>query len=146
MNSFGVEPHHLGRSVLPVVLPGKGDMVVVAGDEATIGDGDAMGVAAEIGEHLRRPAEGLFGIDDPVHPPDCREMGCEAIRVGERRQFAEEAAVHAERRRRLRRSRNRRRNRRASGFTGRKKSALPWTQRDPSSASPPPGTTQWRCG
>jgi hypothetical protein len=31
-----------------------------------IGDGHAMGVAAEIAQHLHRTTEGGFGIDDPV--------------------------------------------------------------------------------
>ena len=63
------QPHDLGGAVLAVVLPGEGDVVLVAGDEPAIGDGDAMGVAAEIGEHLGGAAEGLLGIDDPVDPP-----------------------------------------------------------------------------
>ena len=40
-------------------------MVVLEGDEAMVGDGDAMGVAAEIAEDVMGAAEGWFGIDDP---------------------------------------------------------------------------------
>ena len=40
-------------------------MVVVAGLDAAVGDGDAMGIAAEIGENLRGSAEGFLGVDDP---------------------------------------------------------------------------------
>ena len=53
-------------AVVAIVLPGEPDMFVVAGLDAAVGDGDAMGVAAEIGENLRRSAEGLFGVDDPI--------------------------------------------------------------------------------
>ncbi len=34
----------------PVVLPLEGDLLVVEGDEAAVRDGDAVGVAGEIGE------------------------------------------------------------------------------------------------
>jgi hypothetical protein len=33
--------------------------------DAAVGDGDAMGVAPEIGEDLRRPAKRLLGVNDP---------------------------------------------------------------------------------
>jgi len=42
--------------------------VVVEGNEAVVGDGDAMGVAAEIAEHVMGTAERWFGIDHPVLP------------------------------------------------------------------------------
>jgi hypothetical protein len=41
-------------------------MIVVDLDDAAIGDGDAVRVAPEIGEHLGRTAEWFFGVDDPV--------------------------------------------------------------------------------
>ncbi len=42
----------------PVVLPFEGDGVGVEGDEAAIGDGDAVSVAGEISEHGLGPGEG----------------------------------------------------------------------------------------
>ena len=48
-----------------VILPGEGDAVVVEADQAAVGDGDAVGVAAEIGEHRFRPGEGPLGVDHP---------------------------------------------------------------------------------
>ncbi len=39
-------------------------MIVVASFDAAVGDGDTMGVAAEIGEDLRWSAERLLGVDD----------------------------------------------------------------------------------
>ena len=48
-----------------IILPAEGDLVVLEGDEAMVGDGDAMGVAAEIAEDVMGAAEGWFGIDDP---------------------------------------------------------------------------------
>jgi len=88
-----LQPHHLGRAAIVIVLPGEGDMGLVEGDEAGVGDGDAMGVAAEIGEHLGGAAEGLLGVNDPVDPPHGGETFGEGRRIGERRKFAEEAEV-----------------------------------------------------
>ena len=61
----GLQIHGLYGAVLAIVLPGEGDMFVVAGLDAAVGDGDAMGVAAEIGENSRGSAKGLLGVDDP---------------------------------------------------------------------------------
>src|SRR5450759_5863014 len=88
---IGLELHDLGGAALTVILPSKGDMVVVECDEAAIGNGDAVSVAAEIGENLGWSAERLFGIDDPVDVPHGGEMGGEGCGLGEMRQIAEEA-------------------------------------------------------
>ena len=39
-------------------------MLAVEGDEPVVGDGDAMGVAAKIGENLGGSAERSLGVDD----------------------------------------------------------------------------------
>ena len=75
-------------------------MIVVAGLDAAVGDGDAMGVAAEIGEDLRGSAERLLGVDDPIDAPHGGQMGGEGGGIGQMREIAEEAEV-ARRRRRL---------------------------------------------
>ncbi len=49
-----------------VVLPLEGDLLVVEGDETAVGDGDAVGVAGEIGEHGLGSGEGTLGVDHPV--------------------------------------------------------------------------------
>ena len=49
----------------PVVLPFEGDAGLVERDEPGVGDGDAVGVAGEIGEDGLRSGEGPLGIDDP---------------------------------------------------------------------------------
>lgn len=48
------------------VIPAEGDSLVVEGDDTVIGDRDAVGIAAEIAQHLPGSGEGRFGIDDPV--------------------------------------------------------------------------------
>ena len=62
----GLQTHGLDGAAVAIVLPGKGDMIVIAVLDAAVGDGDAMGVAAEIGENLRGSAERLLGVDDPI--------------------------------------------------------------------------------
>ena len=48
------------------VSPAEGDVALFEGDESMVGDGDAVGVAAEITQRMFRSAEGWLGIDDPV--------------------------------------------------------------------------------
>ncbi len=48
-----------------IVLPPEGDAGVVAGDQPAVGDGDAVGVARQIGQHGLGSAERALGVDDP---------------------------------------------------------------------------------
>ncbi len=59
----GLEPHDLLGAALAIILPSEGDVIVIEGDEAAVGDGDGMGAAAEIGENLggSRSASSLPG-------------------------------------------------------------------------------------
>jgi len=50
---------------------------------ATVGDGDAVGVAAEIAEHLFGPGERRLGVDDPLDPGQGVELGGKAGRLGQ---------------------------------------------------------------
>src|SRR5215470_10246004 len=49
-----------------IVFPAERDLAVLEGDQAMIGDGDTMGVTGQVVEHIFGPAEGRFGVDDPV--------------------------------------------------------------------------------
>ena len=62
----GGERHHLGFAVMTIVLPGEADLAIVEPDQTTVGDGDAVGVAPEITEHLLGSGKRGFGEDDPV--------------------------------------------------------------------------------
>jgi len=61
------ERHHLDAcgSVDAVVLPPEGD-AAVDGEEAAVGDGDAVGVTRHVAQHLLGSAERLLGVDDPI--------------------------------------------------------------------------------
>lgn len=49
-----------------VILPSEGDMLLMEVQQPVVGNGDAMGVTAEIAQHLIGAAHGLFGIHDPA--------------------------------------------------------------------------------
>jgi hypothetical protein len=57
----GVEGHDLLAALVAVVLPAEADRAVGHADEPAVGDGDAMGVAPEVGQHLLGPAERALG-------------------------------------------------------------------------------------
>src|SRR5579864_3794559 len=75
----GTEPHHLElvAAVVAVVLPSEADVIGAELDQTAVGDGDAMGVAGEIGEHLRRAGERRLGVYDPLRLPEGSEVGPE---------------------------------------------------------------------
>ena len=63
--------HYFGLPLIgtAVIFPVERQLAVVEGNQALIGDGDAMGIAAEILDHLLGAAEGRFGIDYPFGLP-----------------------------------------------------------------------------
>jgi hypothetical protein len=93
----GLQTHGLYGAVGAIVLPGEPDVFVVAGLDAAVGDGDAMGVAAEIGENLRGSAEGLLGVDDPIEATHGSQMCGERGGISQIGETAEESeAVRVE--------------------------------------------------
>src|SRR5438132_2613421 len=48
----GAERHRLLPVAVAVILPAKTDLAVVDADQAIVGNGDAVGVAGDIGQHL----------------------------------------------------------------------------------------------
>src|ERR1019366_4787536 len=74
------------------ISPAKCNVAFGECDQPGVGDGDAMGVGAEIAQHMFRAAEGGLGVDHPVvaeqHPQPCGE----GARLGE----WQEAAVELE--------------------------------------------------
>jgi hypothetical protein len=60
------EGHHSLVISVGIILPAESHLVVLEGDEAVVGDGDAMSVAGEIAENVMGAAERRLGVDDPV--------------------------------------------------------------------------------
>jgi hypothetical protein len=48
------------------VAPAEGDVAVFEDDESVVGNGDSMGVGAEIAQGVLWSSEGAFGVDHPV--------------------------------------------------------------------------------
>ena len=58
---------HVARCVaVAIILPAEGHAGVVGAHQSAVGDGDAVGVAAKIGQHVRGRAEWWLGIGDPA--------------------------------------------------------------------------------
>jgi hypothetical protein len=75
-----------------VVLPSEGDLIVVEGDEAMVGDGNAVSVASQVVEDMFCPAEGRFRVDDPLLMEELIDETVEAIGLSE----ADDRAVKVE--------------------------------------------------
>lgn len=71
------------RSILAIVFAAEGDGLGVGMDQPAVGDGDAVGIAGELGEHGFGPSEGRLGVDHPFGLPQWREPGVEGLPVGE---------------------------------------------------------------
>ena len=61
----GIESHHLLAVVIAIVLVMEANAASVEGDQAVLGDGDAVGIASQVGKDLSGAAEGPLGVDDP---------------------------------------------------------------------------------
>src|ERR1039458_197744 len=75
------------------IPPAKRDLAIGQGDEPVMGDGDAVGVSAEITQGLLGTTEGRFAIDHPVMPEQLAEPSGEDLGVSERLQIAIEAQL-----------------------------------------------------
>ena len=65
----GIESHGSDAIVFFAVSPLECDLAVLKCHQAVVGDGNAVGIAAEVIEDLGGSAKGRFGIDDPFLLP-----------------------------------------------------------------------------
>src|SRR5258705_4941717 len=77
------------------IAPAEGDLAVRQCDQAMVGDGDAVRVAAEILEHVVGTSKGWFGVDDPVFAEERTEPGSEKLGMGERCEFSSKMQLAA---------------------------------------------------
>src|SRR6266496_4080593 len=66
-----------------VVSPTKGDVTFCAGEQAMVGDGHAVSVAAQISQDLLWATEGALGIDPPLASPKTFEQSIEGEWLGQ---------------------------------------------------------------
>ena len=62
----GIQGHDFLFVVVLAIAPGEGDMRVGDVKDAMVGNGDAVGVAANVVENDAGTGERFFGVDDPV--------------------------------------------------------------------------------
>ena len=78
-----IERHQPGRVAMTIIAPAEGHSGLVGADQAAVGDGDPVGVAAEIGQDMFGRAERWLGIDDPVLATQLPDRGCEGMGITE---------------------------------------------------------------
>ena len=69
-----LDGHHLAAVAVGVVLVAKAHVALIDTQQTVVGDGDAMGVTAQIVEDLVGTAEGLLGVDHPGFLMQCIEQ------------------------------------------------------------------------
>src|SRR5207249_9333101 len=82
------EGHHFLPIVVGRVAPAKGNLSIHQCEQAMVGDGDAVGIAAKILEHVLGSTEGWFGVDDPIFAEEWTEPGGEELGMGEGCEFS----------------------------------------------------------
>ena len=130
MNSSASRVHGSQPVVLSIVAPSEGDVAVGDVGDAVVGDGDSVGIAAEVVEGLLGSTEGRLGVDDPLGVSGSLEVSLEALGLAEVSKIAVEDELSS-----------------AIGpFEGLEKAAAeearehPYRQKEPRSASDPPLT------
>src|SRR3954469_18724184 len=88
----GSECHYLlaVATIGAIVLPPEGDAGAVEGDQPAVGDGDAVGIPGQRGQHGLWPAERALSIDHPLGSAQRCQIRRERLRVGESGMIVEE--------------------------------------------------------
>jgi hypothetical protein len=73
------------------ITPAKSDLAVGEGDQAMVGDGHTMSVAAEIMQHIFGATEGTFQVDHPVLSKQRPQLGGKDLGLSEEFQISLEA-------------------------------------------------------
>ena len=87
------EGHQFLLVVVSRVPPTEGDFLIDEGNKAMVGDGDAVGIASEILQHMLGTSEGWFAIDHPVFAKQGSQPGSEDLGLGEQSEVLGEAEL-----------------------------------------------------
>jgi len=80
---LGRESHLPDLASLFVVFVGEGDLIFVQTDETAVGQGDPVGVAGQVPEHLLRASKGRLAIDHPDFAVEAVEPVLEEKRIAQ---------------------------------------------------------------
>src|SRR5437016_1420210 len=75
------------------ITPAKSDLAVSEGDQAMVGDGHTVSVAAQIVQHIFGATKGTFQVDHPVLPVQWPQPGGEDLGLSEEFQISLEAEL-----------------------------------------------------
>ncbi len=87
---LGAQGHRFDLIASAIVFPLEPDLIIFDVEQAVIGDGNAVGIAAHVIEHLLRSGERGFGIDDPIAVFQAFHMSAERRPLLQRFERAEE--------------------------------------------------------
>ncbi len=74
---FMSERHGPLLAVMGIVLPAKGHFVFIHREQSMIRDGNAMGVASQVLQHVLRSTKRRLSVHDPVLPEQSAKKGSE---------------------------------------------------------------------
>src|SRR5215469_13953075 len=77
---LAIESHGAAVVVVPRVAPAKAHSSVLHADQPSVGDGNPMGVAGQILQHMLGSAERRLGVDHPLLMPEASEQRGEGAR------------------------------------------------------------------
>ena len=75
------------------IPPAKSDLAIDEGDQAMVGDGHTMSVAAQIVQHIFGATEGTFQVDHPVLSVEWPQPGGKDLGLSEEFQISLEAQL-----------------------------------------------------
>jgi len=79
--------------VVSRITPAKSDLAIGEGNQAMVGDGYTMSVAAQIVQHIFGATEGTFQVDHPILSKQRPQPGGEDLGLSEEFQIALEAEL-----------------------------------------------------
>ena len=133
--------HELGCVAVGVIAPAEGNACVVGADQAAVGDGDTVRIAAEIGEDVLGRTERRLCIDDPALLAQRAQCLGEVVSMVQSRECAEEMQSPG-RMRCLQSFEEQPPEQPREDMDGQEESRTAGSQR-PSAVSAPPETRQW---
>ena len=73
------------------ISPAEGNISILKRDQAMVGNGHSMGIAAEISKNIFRTAKWRFAVNHPVVAEELADEGLKSLRVRKMLQFAVKA-------------------------------------------------------